>query len=405
MKLQPQARTRPADINAVPIPRQPRSLRVIDPADAASAPRSATAPPAAHGAVWPLLALLLLPLALVSWWLLSAHDAARGVLLGAGALATLLPTALYYARRARSAASAAAAARRQLATVLGGVSEGVFLIGRDLRLSATGSASFAQLLRLTAPAGRRLDEVLRPLLDENALRATLSYLQRLWDGPAMAPGAETLNPLRQVEVSFANAHGASERRYLSFAWQRVAGECADEAILGVVADVTDRVLLARELAQVKADGDSQAGLLLQLVRADPVALVAFLDDADTALRKSNALLTAPGSAQPQLQKKLHGVLRELQPVTVEAGLLPLAGFAQRLRGIDGLLCELCARPALSGNDFLPVVVMLDELMSHATTMRSIHQHIVLLRAASSALAALNERSSPIIRGPGVPELP
>jgi len=31
------------------------------------------------------------------------------------------------------------------------------------------------------------------------------------------------------------------------------------------------------------------------VRADPIALLAFLDDADTAFRKSNALLTAPGS--------------------------------------------------------------------------------------------------------------
>jgi hypothetical protein len=50
---------------------------------------------------------------------------------------------------------------------------------------------------------------------------------------------------------------------------------ADDCIHAVVADVTDRVLLARELEQAQADGDSQAELLLQLVRADPPALVAF----------------------------------------------------------------------------------------------------------------------------------
>ena len=73
----------------------------------------------------------------------------------------------------------------------------------------------------------------------------------------------------------------------------------------------------------------------------------------------------------------------------EAQALPFASIARRLQSIDDLLSELCARASLSGSDFLPVVIGLDDLMSHAATMRAIHQHIVLLRAASAALAALD----------------
>ena len=57
--------------------------------------------------------------------------------------------------------------------------------------------------------------------------------------------------------------GGCERRFLSFSFRRVAGTVpAEDCILGVVADVTDRVLLARELEQAQADGDWQAELLL-----------------------------------------------------------------------------------------------------------------------------------------------
>jgi len=416
MKPHPQDWPRLADIDAVLTTREPpRDLQLIDAPRTAGtralriddAPRAAPAPPALTGTVRPLRALLLLLVALIPWWLLAGHggQGVRGLLLVDGALATLLATTLHYTRRARVAEAATSAARRQLATILGGMGEGLFLLGRDLRLSANCSGSMARLLRVAAPSGRRFEDVLRPLLDAKRLAATLAYLQRLLDPSATAPPTELVNPLSQLEVSFANAHGRSERCYLSFSFRRVAGSgTADEGILGVVADVTDQVLLARELEHARADGDSQAGLLLQLVRADPLALVAFLDDADSALRKSNALLTAPGSDQPQLQKKLQGMLRELEALTAEAELLPLTSYAQRLHGIDELLCGLRARASLTGNDFLPVVIRLDELMSHAVTMRSIHQHVVLLRAASAALAALDCRDSPITSGPAVLEL-
>jgi len=92
----------------------------------------------------------------------------RALLLGGTAVAALLlALMLYYAYRARMAAAAASSAQRQVANILNTVREGLFLLGRDLRLGATCSASLTQLLRLTAPAGMGFEDVLRPLVDEN----------------------------------------------------------------------------------------------------------------------------------------------------------------------------------------------------------------------------------------------
>ena len=414
MKLQPNDWTPLADIKAVRIRRE--KLRGPRPSDSAraghrnaaggaGAPSSTIAPPALARSVLPNAAGPVVAIALCAGWLAAAYSgqAQRGLLAGTGvALALLLPITLCLWRHARGLAAEADGARRQLVNILEHLREGLFFIGRDLRLSATYSASMNELLRLSAPAGRRFEDVLQPLLDEKTLAAALTFLQLLWNDEADEEAVESLNPLSQVEVSFPAAGGGCERRFLSFSFRRVAGTVpAGDCILGVVADVTDRVLLARELEQAQADGDWQAELLLQLVRADPVALVAFLDDADSAFRKSNAILTASGIGQRQLRQKLMGVLRELDAVTAEAEALPFASFAQRLQSIDDVLSGLCAKASLTGNDFLPLVVRLDELMSHAATMRAIHQHIVLLRAASAALAALDLRASTLISGPAV----
>ena len=305
----------------------------------------------------------------------------RSLLLGGAAIAVLLlALMLYYAWRGRQSAAAAAAAQRQVANILGTVREGLFLVGRDLCLGATYSDSLTELLRLSAPAGRRFEEVLKPLVDEKTLATALKFLGLLWKDNVHEELIESINPLSQIEVSFASSRGVADVRYLAFSFRRVRGaEASGDYLLGVVADVTDRVLLARELQHMKADGDSQAALPMQLMRVDPAQLQGFLSSADVAFRKSNAMLTTPGVEQQDFQKKLNGVFRELHGVKGEAAALTLTSFVQRIHAIEDILTTLRAKPTLSGNDFLPVVVKLDDVMSHVTTIQSVQERLATFR--------------------------
>lgn len=310
----------------------------------------------------------------------------RTLLLGGTAVATLLlGLMLYYAYRSRSSAAEAASAQRQVANILGTVREGLFLVGRDMRLGNAYSNSLADLLRRPSPQGLSFEELLQPLVDEKTLLAAQKFLGLLWKDKVHEELIESVNPLNQIEVSFTNARGGTDVRYLAFSFRRVRGaDTSGDYILGVVSDVTDRVLLARELEHVKADSDSQAALLLQLLRVDPAQLQAFVGTADVAFRKSNAMLTAPGIEQEDLKKKLNGVFRELHAVKGEAGALTLGSFVQRIHAIEDILSALRNKGTLSGNDFLPVVVKLDDLIGHLASIQSMQDRVSSFRPAMHA---------------------
>jgi two-component system, chemotaxis family, sensor kinase CheA len=305
----------------------------------------------------------------------------RSLLLGGTAVAAiLLGMMLYYAWRSRQSTAAAVSAQRQVANILSTVREGLFLVDRDLRLGETFSDSLTELLHVEDPAGRSFQEVLRPLVDEKTLITSLKFLRLLWKDNVHEELIESVNPLNQIEVSFNTLRGPADIRYLAFAFRRVRGQdSTGDYLLGVVSDVTDRVLLAREVEQVKADSESQASVLLQVLRVDPASLQGFLSAADVALRKSNAMLTEPGIEQDHLRQKLNGVFRELHTVKGEAAALNLSTFAQRIHAIEDRLSALRAKDPLDGNDFLPVVVKLDELMSHIANIQSMQDRMATVK--------------------------
>lgn len=301
----------------------------------------------------------------------------RAQLMGGSALAALmLGLMLYYAWRSRLARRAVAQADQQVTNILSTVREGLFLVDREMRLSSTYSSSLRELLHLPVPDGLLIEELMKPIVDTRTVSAALKYLGLLWKDKVNEELIESVNPLNEIEVSFANLRGGTEVRYLTFSFRRVrSAEASGDDILGVVADITERVLLTRELESVRAESDSQTTLQSQLLRMEPEALHAFLWSADVALRKSNTALTAPGIEQEELKRKVNAVFRELHIVKGEAAALGLNSFVQRIHLIEDSLSTLRQRSSLSGSDFLPMVVRLDELLSHLNQIHAMQERI------------------------------
>ena len=316
------------------------------------------------------------------------HDgqSLRSLLLGGAGLATLLlATMLYFAWRAGRAGDAAAEAQRQVEDILGTVREGLFLIARDGRIGSAYSDSLQALLRTAAPAGQNFEDLLRPLVDDKTLLSASKYLGLFWRDKVNEELIESVNPLSQIEVSFQRHQGPAEIRYLSFTFRRARGAgAATDFVLGVVADVTDRVLLQQELEQLRSDNDSHAALLLQLLRAEPLQLHSFLNNVDVAVRRSNALLRSPGIRQAELQHKVQGVFREMHALKGEAAALGLDSFVQRTHAVEDLLTVLRERPELTGDEFVPVVVKLDELLSHMHIIVSMQEHVDQARSTAAS---------------------
>ena len=117
--------------------------------------------------------------------------------------------------------------------------------------------------------------------------------------------------------------------------------------------MTDRVLLQREVAHVKADSDAQATALLDLLKVDPAQLEGFLNSADIGVRKANAMLGSPGKDAQTLRTKVDGVFREMHALKGEAMALGLGAFGRHIHAIEDLLAALRQRDDLTGNEFVP----------------------------------------------------
>src|SRR5712671_3001789 len=283
----------------------------------------------------------------------------RALLLGGAALAALLlVTMLYFAWRAGRAASTAGEAQRQIGNILGTVREGLFLIGRDGRLGGAHSDSLLPLLRIASPAGKNFEDLLRPLVDERTLLAATKYLGLLQKDKVNEELIESVNPLQQIEVSFQRPFGSPELRYLSFSFRRTRGEARQpDFLLGVVADVSDHVLLQRELEQLRASSESQSDLLLQVL-------------------------------QTELLQKLQGVFRQMHSIKGEAAALGLESFVDRCHAIEELLAGLRERGDLAGDDFVAVVIKLDSLLAHMQAVATMQERMDGMRSAAAAAGDL-----------------
>jgi two-component system chemotaxis sensor kinase CheA len=316
------------------------------------------------------------------------HDgqSLRSLLLGGAGLATLLlATMLYFAWRAGRAAETAVEAQRQVENILGTVREGLFLIARDGRIGSAYSDSLLALLRTATPAGQSLEDLLRPLVDERTLLSASKYVGLFWKDNVNEELIESVNPLSQIEVSFQKFQGPPEIRYLSFSFRRARGAgTTTDFVLGAVADITDRVQLQQELEQMRSGNDSHAAVLLQLLRTEPLQLHSFLNNVDAAVRRSNAQLRNPGIKPAELQQKIQGVFREMHTLKGEAAALGLDSFVQRTHAVETLLSTLRERPQLTGDEFVPVVVKLDELLTYMHIVASMREHVHQARSTAAS---------------------
>jgi two-component system chemotaxis sensor kinase CheA len=338
-----------------------------------------------------------------------ASASLRTLMIAGVAFACLLVPLLAYfqwlkARHERMAVEA----QNQIRDILGTVKDGLFLIDADFRIGKAHSAALSMLFRRDDFADMTLDELLRDIVTEQTLVTATKYVKLLWGQRANENLIRSINPLAEVEVHFDRGDGGRDLRYLEFDFHRVKRERGVQSILVSVNDVTSRVLLARELKESQTHANGQMDMLLGLLQVDPTQLVSFLDDTGAALAHVNNVLKVPARDDAEFRAKIDQLFRETHRIKGEAATLGLASVEGRAHSFEDRLKELRDRPQLSGNDFLPLVVGLDDMLGHLQSIRGLVNRADSLRANALLTAAPREPAlSPASSHAGVqdPSLP
>jgi len=272
-------------------------------------------------------------------------------------------------------------ARQQTADILRTVKDGLFLLDENLVIGAAYSTAMESLFQRTDIAGLAFETLLKNIVSEKTLATALKFVRILWAERTNEKLVKTINPLGEVEVHFDAGHGKFETRYLQFEFHRVRVEGKITHVLVSVSDVSARVDLARELQTSQGQAQAQVDTLLGILHIDPAQLASFLNDSNAAMKMINAVLREPAREESAFRKKLDTLFRQVHSVKGEAAALGLSSIESRAHSFEDDLKALREKSGLSGNDFLPLVIKLDDLLTHLQSVSDLVSRLSRLQMA------------------------
>ncbi len=265
-------------------------------------------------------------------------------------------------------------------TIMGSVGEGLFLLDPELRIAPKYSAASRAILGREDLGGADFLELLRRITPAKTHDLTARFLKLLFNQAKTDSVVGKINPLKEVEAAFPDEHGQLATKFLAFTFDRIReGEEVRQAMV-TVSDVTAQVELGHELAQSKQRMERQAELLLSIMHVEPGMLRDFIDGAHSELERANAILRAgraegqgPVERQAVYRRLADQVFHSVHTIKGTAAMLRIDYFAQSAHRFEDKLTELKNRPVLEGNDFLPIVLELSELVDSLAEVKSVIQ--------------------------------
>jgi two-component system chemotaxis sensor kinase CheA len=319
------------------------------------------------------------------------------LLLGVLLAALVLALAAGYLQLTRAKSERAAReAQEQTKDILKTVREGFFLLDADYKIGSVWSEALTHIFDRSDFAGLSFEKLLEQRVPANTLATAMKYIKLLWGDRAHENLMKSINPLGQLELSVDNGRGGKETRYLQFDFHRVLGPKGGvKHVLCSVSDITSNVLLAKELQEAQENANAQVDMMVGMMHVDPLQLTSFLDTTETGLQLINAILKEPARTDGEFRKKLGGLFRELHSIKGEASALNLMSIAQRVHHLEDMVSELKKKAELSGSDFLPMVLKLDDLLAH---LRGVREMATRLTALKDSPAPAAEGAAPRAKG-------
>src|ERR1700722_5787071 len=274
-------------------------------------------------------------------------------------------------------------ARQQTADILRTVKDGLFLLDEHLVIGASYSSALESLFQRYDFAGLPFESLLKDIVSEKTLSTALKFVAVLWSERTKENLVKTINPLGEVEVNFDGGPGKVSTRYLQFEFHRVRVDGKIRHVLVAVSDVSARVDLARELQSSQNQAQAQVDTLLGILHVDPTQLASFLNDSNAAMKMINAVLREPAREENAFRKKLDTLFRQVHSVKGEAAALGLSSIESRAHSFEDDLKGLREKSDLSGNDFLPLVIKLDDLLTHLQSVGDLVSRLARLHGAAT----------------------
>ena len=242
------------------------------------------------------------------------------------------------------------------------------LDGKD-RILTPVSQSLAGLFRRQEFSEPELRETSRTRRDGEDADDGRNHIAALLGGTVRDP-AEA-NPLSDVDVRLTNADGTFDSAHYGSNSSRCSSQTSPRA--GWSASPTSR-------RASRAPGSWRTCASSSRFRVKSCAAsckwvgrasATFMQKADGSMKTIAKVLKKPAREEDAFRHKLDEILDEVDRVRREAAAFKLTGLESAARIFEDALHELRNRAALSGSDFLPLAVKLDQLYNQFALIKSL----------------------------------
>lgn len=286
------------------------------------------------------------------------------------------------------------AARKETTDILDTVSEGLFLVDKDLQIGDQYSACLPAMFGRTSLQGMTFTDLIQERVKPKDMETAERFLGLLFRPDIKANLIGDLNPLSELELQLTDDDGSHRQCYLNFDFKRVVENSTVEHVLVTVNDVTKQVLLSAQLAEEKERSEQQMALLTSLLHTDPMLLSEFISQSFKRFDAINNILKDSAKSHVAFERKLSAMFVEVHSLKGDSSALGLDSFSDYSHRFEQSIKDLQSKSSISGNDFFALAVHLEELIRFTENIRTIADKLVDF---SSAMKAKSETDDNAIR--------
>jgi chemotaxis protein histidine kinase CheA len=165
-------------------------------------------------------------------------------------------------------------------------------------------------------------------------------------------------------------HDEAER-FLDFEFEQVLAGGAVEYLLVSVSDITDKVVLRRELAGAEARVKGEVEALLAILDQDPLTVSTFLDATQERLLGVNAALQDVPPSPIAYSLLINQIARVAHGIKGESGALGLLSLEDATHQFEEVLAPLRSKRDISGDALIPVAVAMNEILEEVAKIKRV----------------------------------
>lgn len=271
-------------------------------------------------------------------------------------------------------------AQKETSDILNTVDEGLLLIGADGKTGNQMSKAAHAMFGSKIEAGEDFRQLVARLVDKERAEEIKIYIDLLFDPKVKPSLLVQLDPMKEVEVA---AGTTGSHRFLSFKLRQLRQKNVITGLLVTVRDITERVMLSRDLATAQSEAHLDLEDLLRVFEQEPATMRDFLTTSRHKLGRLNENMRTVGKNPAAYKSLIKSTSLVIHGIKGESAALRLLGVSRQAHIMENAMAVLQQKQEINGEDLIPVVYELSRVQEQIARIERLFKRIA--GATSSAV--------------------